>query len=716
MDTVPPHAFLGGGVLAALKPLFQPANVAVIGASKTPGKQGHTTIRYLKKAGFPGAIYPINPGGGEVEGLPMYASLSDVPERIDCALMVIPAAASVDGMRACAKAGVRSIVIGATGYAELGTDEGRARQAEIVKIARASGMRIVGPNTNGIFNASDRLALGYSTSYGDDLTPGPVSVAAHSGALFNSLAPRLREMNAGLSKFVPVGNEADLSMLDFIEYFIEDPNTGIIGLIIEGISDGPRFRRLAEQARAAGKPIVALKLGRSKAGAGATEAHSSRLAGSARAFDALFRDCGIASVPTVEALAGACGVLLATKPGPRPKDASLVCVTTTGGGASMIADFAEARGIKLAGNPDGSWGGKVAETIATFTGAGVIRNPTDTGVLAGQERLTELFKAQEADGYTGPVMVFTHPLPQLKGSQLVADMLVARKQRTGAPVVVIAPDGLVEVLRQQYRDNGLPFFRDVATAFDSLQAYYDTLPQPAHPIEAPHPRLKELGALLSSNADFLSELESAAVLKNVGVPMVESRTVGSEQEARAAAKTLGYPVVLKALAPDVAHKNKMGFVLAGLGDEAALKAAYATLEERVKRNGYGRADVTVIVQPMKPSKAELIVGVSWEEPLGHFLIAGLGGIYTEVLNEVTLFSIPVARETMRTRICDSKLGRLLQHIGGESTVGDVVATLGGLQSLIQMHGDRIQSIDVNPLLVSEEGCIAVDALIVPKKT
>ena len=295
--------------LDALAPLFRPQNVAIIGASKTPGKQGHTALTYLKRGGFAGGIFLVNPSESEIEGLACYHSIADVPVTIDCALLVIPAAASVQAVRDCATRGVRSVIIGATGYAELGTDEGRARQTEILRIAHDVGMRVLGPNTNGIYNASDCFSFGYNRSHGEPLMPGPVSVAAHSGALFNSLNGRLRELGVGLSKFVPVGNEADLTMLDFVEYFIADPATRVIGLIIEAISDGPRFRQLALKAFAAGKPIVALKLGRSQAGAGATEAHSSRLAGSARAYDAFFREHGIASVPTVEALAGACAVL-----------------------------------------------------------------------------------------------------------------------------------------------------------------------------------------------------------------------------------------------------------------------------------------------------------------------------------------------------------------------------------------------------------------------
>lgn len=381
----------------------------------------------------------------------------------------------------------------------------------------------------------------------------------------------------------------------------------------------------------------------------------------------------------------------------------------------MVADFASARGLTLAGNPDGTWGGKVAELIATYDNVGLLRNPTDTGSLGGkQTRMTEIFKAQEADGYSGPVMVFTHSLPNIVGSELIADMMIARKERTGSPVAVVAPGGLADSIVGKYLAAGVPFFRDVATAFDSLQAYYDTLPRPPAPISAKDAALDALGASLRTSESFLSEIDSADILRKAGVPMVPSHVVRDQASACTAAKTAGYPVVLKALAPGVAHKAQMGFVIAGIRDEAALVEAYATLEARVAKAAIARSSVTVILQPMMASKAELIAGVSWEEPLGHFLVIGLGGIYTEVLDEVTLLPIPVARETIRNQIAAGKIGHLVSLIGGEKALDQVVQTLDALQRLVVAHGDKIQSIDVNPLLVGESGCMAVDALIVPK--
>ena len=716
------------GMLDAMHALFKPQTVAVIGASRTRGKHGNTPIRHLQNCGFPGEIYPVNPAGGEVEGLACYASVATTPRRIDCALLVIPAAGTVQAVRECAAARVRNLVMAVTGFSELDTGEGRAREAEVKAIASAAGMRLVGPNTNGIFNASAKLPLGYNASHGDALTPGPISIAAHSGALFNGIAPRLRALGAGLSKYVAVGTEADLNVLDFLEYYIEDEDTGVIGLILEAVNDGARFRKLAARAHAAGKPIVALKLGRSLAGAGATIAHSTRLAGSARAYDALFEQCRVASVPSVEALAGGCAVLLGrmraatTRQAGSVRGRALVCIATTGGGSSLLADYADRYGMPLAGEPGGAWGGKVAEFIAATDTAGLVRNPLDSSTLGGHDRLTPFFQAQEADGFNGPVATYTHMLPNPAMSQLIAKQIVARSERAGSPGVVIATGGLPAEVEATYRSSGVPLFYDIATAFDSLSCHYQTLDedlgeagtlQPAVDLSAIAALLEQPGA-----TRFLSEWDSAAVLRRAGVPMVDSRRVESLADACDAALSMGYPVVLKALAPGVAHKNQMGFVLPGIADESALQAAYTRLEAAVAAQGFKRAAVPLIMQPMKTAKAELIVGVSWEPPLGHFLVVGLGGVYAEALNESRLFPIPIAAAAMRKRLLNTRLGGLLAAMdagrgkGAASMLDAVLASLDALQQLILAHGERIESIDVNPLLAGDSGCVAVDALIV----
>ena len=356
---------------------------------------------------------------------------------MDCAFLAIPAAAMPEAVRECADAGVRVAVLGAAGFAELGTDEGRERQKSVTQTARASGLRLVGPNTNGVLSTVDRLSLGYNASHAERFAPGGVSFVSHSGALMDGIARRLYRAGGGLCKFVAAGNEADLTMLDYVEHLIADPSTKVIGLVIEALSDGARFLDLA---RHAGKPIVALKIGRSALGAEATLAHSSRLAGSARAYEALFREAGVAAVSTVEALAGGCA-LLSSKPA--SQDRRMICVTTSGAGGAILADFAGERRMPLAGQRTGEWEEAAAVEIDAIRTLGPVRNPIDMGSVGPDwSQLNDLFAILERNGMQGPTVVYAHSAPAPGWDENMADALVARNARCPAPVVVLTPGGL----------------------------------------------------------------------------------------------------------------------------------------------------------------------------------------------------------------------------------------------------------------------------------
>jgi acyl-CoA synthetase (NDP forming) len=711
-----------GGV-ASLRPLFEPDHVAVIGASRTATKHGYRAATSLLAHGFQGRISLINPSGGEVAGIPFLPSIADAPGRVDCAIVLIPAEQAVEAIRECAAAGVRSLVVAIVGFAELGTDEGRRRQDEITAIVRAHGMRMIGPNTNGIFNGSHHLSLGSNTSHGEPMESGAISVVSHSGALFNHFARRLRQYGAGLSKFVPVGNEADVDMLDVLEYFIEDDASRVIGMIIEGIHDGARFRTLVERARGAGKPVAVLKLGRSRSGAKSSLAHSSRLAGDARAYDALFRACSVARVPTIEALAGGCAILAGLPAAPLP-DSRLVCLANSGAACSMLADLAEEYAIPLAVDDQFEWDPLVAAALSEIPTMAPLRNPIDTGTFGGKNLLGDVFGALERSGVTGPTIAFLHTVLSNNKVANEANALIAHKERTSSPTIVVTPGGLDEAVMERYTSSGIPVFRDTITLFDSLQCYYATRPPAAIAAPAngasPSTGLVRAGAFLeaaaASGKSLLSELESSEILRSAGVPMVPSTVAGSAADAVAAAQSSGFPVVLKALAPDVAHKNQLGFVVTGIPSEDALQREWSALEARVLAAGFEPPHVTFIVQPMFAAKTELIVGVSRQEALGHFLVVGIGGIYTEVFDLVELVPIPSSATAIRAVIEGSPVGKLIASIATpdepERPWNQVIGALEALQSLVLEYGERIESIDINPLLIGSRGCMAVDALVI----
>jgi len=719
-------------VAASLDRLLRPRHVAVIGASQSQGKHGNTVVRNLQRWNYPGVIYPVNPSAAMVEGLTCYASIAELPEAADCAFLAIPAAAAVAAVRACAERGVGAVIIGAAGFAESGTDAGIARQAELSEIAGATGIRILGPNTNGLLNVTDRVAIGYNTSHGDVAAPGSVSMASHSGAFLDSIARRLRRFGSGLAKFIPVGNEADLEMLDFLDYLIDDEATRVIGLVIEGLSDGARFRTLAARARACGKPIVAFKVGRSEIGMESTLAHSTRLAGSARAYDALLAEEGVAVVRSLEALIGGCALLSgrgAIAPG---EDQRLICTATSGAGGTMLADWAADQGIPLASDAHGAWEEPVASAIAALPDIMPMRNPIDNSLTAGDwGRLGGVFRAMQDHGLNGPVVSFAHVASRAKQDERLVEALSQRRRDVAAPVCVITPGGLGEAIETRYAENGIAVFHDVGTCFASLQCHYATLPDSWQGLgDPPEPmagvartKIADLIEGISSGADgqaMGAEVQSAEILRLAGIAIVENQVVASAQEARRVAAALGYPVVLKAQVANVAHKAKAGLVATRLHDAEAVVGAFESVVARIIGLGHDPGAATVIVQPMVVSDVELIAGLAFEPPLGHFLVFGLGGIHAEVLDDVTLLPTGLPRARIKARLAASRTGKVLAALGGENDAGALIESftdiLCGLQMLAEAFADRVQSVDINPVLVDGTRCLGVDSLMVLRRS
>lgn len=696
---------------AALRALFEPRHVAVIGASRTPGKIGHAVVANLINAGFAGRIFPVNPAGGEIEGLTCLRTIAELPDGVDCAMLVVPARETVAAVRACADKGVRTAIVGASGFAEDGSADGRQRQVDIAALARNAGMRLIGPNTNGIYNTAARLSLGYNAAHAQAIAPGPVSIISHSGALFGGLVRSLLSFGVGLARFVPVGNEADLDMLDILDYCIEDDDTTVIGLAIEALTSGAQFRALAAKAAVRGKPMVALKIGRSPVGVGAALAHSSRLAGGARAYDALFAACGVAGVRSVEGLAAGCA-LLARQPG-RSADARLICVTTSGAGGALIADHAAERGFVLAGSGTGEWGGEAGAAIAAMSARGHLRNPIDLGSLADWGELDRIYQFLERDGLLGPSMVYAHIAPSPDMDKTLLAVLRKRKARTTAPIVVVAPGGLTPTLEQQYRESDIALFHETTLGFEAL-ACHRAVGERARWADAAAPSEAARAAALrlaTTQRGALSEADSADILRQLSVPLVESRNATTLADARAAAGAFGYPVVLKAMVPGVAHKNAAGLVIPSINDDAGLARGHATLAARTG----GKAGVTFLLQPMLAARFELIVGVAREAALGHFLVFGLGGVNAELFDQVMLLPIELDVAAMVAHIAGSQVGALLQNRGadGRSALERLAPVLAGLQQLIRVAGDDIESVDLNPVIMTQRHeLIAVDALII----
>jgi acyl-CoA synthetase (NDP forming) len=448
----------------------------------------------------------------------------------------------------------------------------------------------------------------------------------------------------------------------------------------------------------------------------------------------LFEACGIATVGTVEALASACALLSGRSAAAAPAG-GLVCVTTSGAGGAILADFASDRGLRLAGSEGGTWGAAAAAEIAALPTAAPIRNPIDMGSLGDWGLLAPVLKAAADDGEDGATVVYAHVAPGPGMAAQLAAALVERRQRVGAPMAVLTPGGLGDAAEAQYTAAGIPVFHDTAACFDSLQACLQAMQwrardagsaavADAYPEAATAPTAeaaRAIVALLDASAraagpqGFLGERASAEILRACGLPMVHSDVVSSAAAARDSAARRGGAVVLKALAPGVAHKNAQGLVLTRIDGPEAAAQAFELLAGRVRAAGFAPSQVEFLLQALHPAELELILGVSHEPGLGHFLVFGLGGIHTEVFDRVELLALPVSPQRLRERLAASPLARLL-HAVDPACSADWLAQTGAallaLQRLMQVAGDRIDSVDVNPLRVGRAGCVAVDALVV----
>jgi acyl-CoA synthetase (NDP forming) len=670
----------------ALHALFHPRAVAVIGASDDTTKHGYIVLTNVRDTGFQGGIFGISRRLQDVDGIPCFADLAALPEPVDTAFLAIPADAAVQAVRDCARAGLKTVIVGSAGYAESLDAGGEARQQQLRAIAREAGIRVVGPNCNGIYNAHLPLSIGFNTAHAKRQKPGGVSIFSHSGALFDAMAARLADLGAGLSLFASAGNEADLSVLDYMEYAIGHAPTRVIALLIDSLDDGARFRRLALAAHAAGKHVVALKIGGSEAGAAAAVAHSSRMAGDQASYRALFAISGVASVRTLEGLVMAAALL--DRYGQCP--GGLGAMSLSGAGASLIADQCDALGVNLAT--------LTPETHAAIDGQKMfsrIGNPLDLGIFGGMRRSGDVPTLLMSDPGVSVALALVHSMNPWQGDPYRAAMGRAR-ETTQKPLLAVAPGGMPDAERQTYRSLGIDVFTETDILLEGIGALMTPPPEPmpdAVPASA---------APLPARA--LTEPESLRLLADYGVRTVPTVECASAADAIAAATRLGYPVVLKGVALGVAHKSDLGLVHVGLRDPDAVAQAYAAVECS-----------HVVVQAMMRGALEAIAGVTRSDGVGLVLIAGLGGIFAEALHDVVTVPLPVSRTAIEAALARGTIGRVLasprwNHPAAASAFVDL---LMGMQEAALAMGDALQAIDINPVILGADGAVAVDALVVP---
>jgi acyl-CoA synthetase (NDP forming) len=676
-----------------LRPLFRPRSVALIGASATPGKLGSRIVGNLLDNGFTGTVYPVNPTATTLGGLRCYPTVDALPEPVDVAYVLVPADAAVKATWSLGHAGARAAIIAAAGFAESGTAQGRARQASLADAAAATGIRVLGPNCNGIYNATDSVSIGFNTAHGLAHPPGGMALVSHSGALFSTIMLRARQLGVGLSKFASVGNEADLDVLDVMEYLLRDEPTRCVCLIVDSLPDGARFARLAHRARERGQRIVALKLGTSPTGVSAAVAHSSRLAGRAEAYAAFFRHCGVGTVDTIEQLVGAAA--LADGRDPVPPRPGLGVVTHSGGASTIVADAAGRHRVRI---PPLSAG--TLDQIRRLAPDAPVVHPIDLGAYGRRLDFPRAVGLVRDDENVDVVLHYYHPMPTSDERVVRAAEMTASGEASGKPHILLAPGGLTDDETGRYQAAGITVFHDTDVCLASLAAA-GAPPPGAGQDTHPRPDIS-----LPAASGPLDEVTSAEILRAAGIPMVSSLAADTAAAAVAAGRELGWPVVLKGVIPGAAHKSDRGLVATGIDDPARCR----TEAERLLAAGSAR----LIVQPHLNGDVEALAGLISEPRIGRFAVFGLGGVYAEALDDVAMVPVEAGDQEIADALAATRLGAILRspRWGSADSFTQFTGVVRRLAAFGRAAGERLAAVDVNPLLITPRAVTGVDALIV----
>ncbi len=688
-----------------LSALFEPRSVAVIGASSNVTRIGGRVLDYLKRGGFAGPIVPVNPNRSEVQGLTAVASVADLPDGIDMAIIALPAAATRDALAACARRGIKGAIVFTSGFAETG-EEGRKAEAELTRIAHEGGMRILGPNCLGAFNSFSGF-FGTFTNTLDRVFPRPggLSIVSQSGAFGTHLFWLAHQRGMGLRHWISTGNECDVEAAECLDYVIADPGTHVILLYLEGARRGPALMAALQRAREAGKPVIAIKVGRSAVGAEAAASHTAALAGGDAVYDAVFRRYGVARVHSAETMIDAAQIALA---GRLPTGKRLGIVTISGGGGILMADVASDLGLELPPMPP-------AAQAALKQGLpfAAPRNPVDITAQAFNdldlmERNLDLIVAD--GGYDAVIAFFT----TVAGSPAIAPPLIAalRKLRASHPDRLIVLSLLADPdLVKAYEAEDFPVFEDPGRAVAAVAALApsgDLAPASA----AQQPPAVELPD------GPLNEHQSKSVLADAGVPVVAGTLVKSPEEAASAFERIGGPVAMKVVSATLAHKSEIGGVLLDVADEQAVRQGFATLIERAKAHAPAAGIDGVLIAPMVKGHIETIIGVRSDSVFGPVVMFGLGGIFVEVLKDVTFRLAPFDEAEAHRMIAEVKGHALLNGARGRppADVDALARALAAVSRFAAAAGERLESLDINPFAVMPrgEGAMALDALVVTR--
>jgi acetate---CoA ligase (ADP-forming) len=698
--------------LEVMNGLLRPKSIAVIGASNTEGKIGYSVVRSLVEGGYEGPVYPINPKSDEIQGFKAYKSVLDVPGEIDAAAIVVPARFVPQVTRECGEKGVKGLIVIASGFSEIGRAD---LETQTVEIAHEYGMRVLGPNIVGILSNSDKC----NASFAPFLPlSGKAALVSQSGALLIAMDASTFIRRVGFDKMVSIGNMSDVNFADMVSWLGQDESTGCISLYIEGLKDGRRFM---ENALTAGKPIIALKSGTSAHGAAAAASHTGSLAGSGKVYDAAFEQAGVVRASDLNNLFDR---TLAMSLQPSMQGDNLLIVTNGGGVGVLATDSAERYGIPLRFAPEDVQ----AELRNYMPEFGSARNPVDLTGMAGRDWYEVSVRYSFAhDWVDGLVVLYCETA--MTDPQDIAEGIKAAVDASGVtdkPIAISFVGGeRSEAAMRWLVEHGIPAYNEPDTAINAMAALreYARNQNAAQPFvryeDVDEAAARAVITKVRAEGDReMTEIESKAIFEAYGLPVAHTRLAATADEAVALATAVNGPVVLKIVSPDILHKSDAGGVKVNVEGEEAVRNYYREIIANAKAYKPDADVHGIAVQEMAPWGTEVILGSVNDATFGPTVMFGLGGIFVEILKDVTFRVAPVSPEQSFKMLSDINGAPILEGARGEApkdreALADV---LSRYSQMIGDLGDEVLETDANPVIVYDEGdgvCI-VDARIILK--
>jgi len=696
--------------------LFYPKSIAVIGASRRPGSVGQSLLANLLGSRYQGIIFPVNPKAEGILGIKSYPRVLDIPDEVDLAVIVVPSLSVPAVLEECGAKGIKGAIIITAGFKETG-GEGADLERKVQEIIRKHDMILVGPNCLGVINTDPRSSM--NATFGTQMPKdGNIAFVSQSGALCVAVLDYAKEANIGFSKFISMGNKAGVAENELLRYLDSDSKTDVILMYLEDLVDGREFMTVAREITTSlvrPKPIIALKAGRTLMGARAASSHTGSLAGSDKVYDAIFEQCGVIRVDTMEELFD---YVKGFSSQPLPRGRNVAIVTNSGGPGILATDSCIRHGLNIV--PLSRQTVKTLRKVLPQTAS--LHNPVDLVAEAQAEQYEATLKAVLRDQKVHSAIVILTPTAFTKVDKISA-AIVKVAQESMKPVVCCFL-GVYDVSKgiEILEENGIPDYRfpeSAARVLAEMTKFTWWLKRPQTGIKTYRVikvRAKEIiQSAKKESRQFLLEQEAYEVLRAYGFPVIKSTLVRSEREAVEAAEKIGFPIVMKIASPDVLHKFDYGGVKLDLKNREQVKRAYQDICESVLRHKPDARIAGMTVEEMAPPGKEIILGMNRDPQFGPILMFGLGGIYVEALEDVSFRLAPIREYSALAMINKTKTHKILKGFRGGPAY-DIESIADCLKRLSQLVVDfeEIQELDINPLLVYEQGkgCKIVDARII----